>query len=396
MFIFRIVAYSLLSVGMLVCVTACSDSGTLLGGSCSTASDCPSGQICDTASSECTLDIDCTTNADCGFGAICSGQQCQASTVGSVCDSNADCLTGYECIGGFCGCEGDQFLGLSEPPQMMLALDRSHSMLFNLDSDYLPGQPQIPDNFNYNPPIRWDSAEPAVNSLLSSFENKAEFGLMMYPLGGYCNVPDSAVVAPGLGQASAIQQALVANEPLADQSGTPIKDTVQKVLDGLIFTSDPTKDNFLVLVTDGEPTCGDQDVDILNIVGQLAAQTPPIHTYAIGFGGGGIDVPFLNQVAAAGKTGQAYLTTDQASLQAAFDALLRSSLSCEYTVSSNVTLDQLVVVVGDQPVAEDAVDGWTFNTAKNAVEFHGAACDSLRSGAVESVTVLTGCLAAPD
>ncbi len=275
-------------------------------------------------------------------------------------------------------------------------------MLFNLHADYLPNTVPDPANYNFNPPIRWDSAEPAVNTLMSSFENKARFGLVMYPTGGNCNVHDTALVEPGLGKASSVMQAMAANSPQNVVHGTPMLVALRKVRDGLVFTSDPSRDNFVVVVTDGVPTCPENNepqnehrAKILAVVTELANQTPAVHTYVIGFGGGNIDDAFLDDVAAAGQTDQAFSTADESSLFSAFDSLFRQSLSCDYKVDPSLPVEDLVVVVGDDPIREDLENGWTHNSADNTIEFHGLACEALKAGAVDAVTVLTDCPAAP-
>mgnify|MGYP002148303835 FL=1 len=99
--------------------------------------------------------------------------------------------------------------------------------------------------------------------------------------------------------------------------------------------ANPTQKAAVVLLTDGFPnicnTNNDVPTDLLPIVQEFATGTPRITTYVIGIGDGVSPRPTtsqLNQVAAAGGTGSAWLTNSAAGVTSALNSIRTLYKTC--------------------------------------------------------------------
>src|SRR5262249_10918017 len=90
--------------------------------------------------------------------------------------------------------------------------------------------------------------------------------------------------------------------------------------------NDPTRPNFVILATDGEPNC--TDTDVTSRITKLYNATPSVKTYVIGMGDGTASDPtLLNSWADAGHTALTgtthyYQTSSPAELKTAFDTIV--------------------------------------------------------------------------
>src|SRR5690606_30241707 len=79
---------------------------------------------------------------------------------------------------------------------------------------------------------------------------------------------------------------------------TPTGDALERVAEyGPL--EDETRDNFVVIVTDGAARCGNTFTDPTPQVEQLRNESPEIQTFVVGFGSG-IDAEQLTNMSAAG------------------------------------------------------------------------------------------------
>lgn len=319
--------------------------------------------------------VSCTTHDQCPQGTHCADTGiCTASDTGDPCAGDANCKGGEVCIGGFCGCEGDQFTAEGVPPNMMIVLDRSGSM-----------------DDPINNTTKWDIAVNAVDNLLASYSAQVRFGLVLYQGDAGDCAPGQVEVDIGPNTAGAINNALAATGP---NGFTPIGDTLNALI-GWPSLADTTRDNYILLLTDGTETC---DGDGVAAVTALLAQTPTVKTFVVGFGSG-VDNQALNQMAQAGGTPRPngppwyYRANNAAELNAAFDAIGAAVLSCTYTLSGQPDIDTLHVFFDGQGIPLDPThtDGWDYDPTTNQITFYGPACDSLRTGTVTDLVIVSGC-----
>jgi hypothetical protein len=199
---------------------------------------------------------------------------------------------------------------------------------------------------------KWDSQTKALSAFFT--DPRAEgigVGIKFFPdfEGAYpiCDdnvyaVPDVSISPLSQVHAGMLNVAMSQRSPLG---GTPLGSAVQG---GLRFASTWKKQNpehnvVLVLATDGLPddTCKFTPPGrVANTISAVSAEvksayeaSPPVPTYVIGVGS---ELAPLNDVANAGGTGQAVFidtTKDVASqMVAAFDAIRRKELTCEYAI----------------------------------------------------------------
>jgi hypothetical protein len=274
---------------------------------------------------------------------------------------------------------------------MMIVLDRSGTMERDVDGRN-----------------RWEIAKEAVSVVTTAYDAQIRFGLATFSacLPGGCS-PGTIVVPIADANAAAINGFL---EPLLEEgsdhgtpprylcsSGDPETSTGRTLLAlvGEPSLQDPTRDNAVLLVTDGgesDECTSDTENGPLG-AGALYAQTPSVHTYVVGFSR---DVPAdaLTEVAVAGGTGTYYQADSADDLIEALDTIAGAVATCEFRLEGEVPdPSEIYVYFNDDPagVGSDPADGWTYDPATGRITFHGASCDRIMSGEVDDIDVVYGC-----
>jgi len=375
---------SVLVLPMLLALTACptdpesadADAGPEVT-SCQSTDECTVGTTCDVTNGTCVESLNCESHDDCGPASTCNAaKQCERSTTGSACSSDSDCYGSDSCFHGYCGCAGEQFEADAVPPNVLIVLDRSGSM----DDSAGGGQ------------SKWEVAVAAVDQLVTTYGDTIRFGLALYSGdGGSSCTPGVVSVDTGSGTASDITSAMAAVSP---DGKTPIAATLNS-LATYSSLEDASRDNFVLLLTDGKESCGG---DTTSAVTALRNKTISIRTFVVGFGDG-VDADSLNAMAVAGGTASGgaddyYQADDATSLAGAFDAIATDVLGCTYdleTPPENAL--ELIVYLDDEEVFEDDThqDGWTYDASANRIEFHGGACTKLRSGDSGQLNIVRSC-----
>lgn len=337
---------------------------------------CTPDLVCNPANGVCEP-IPCNTHSDCAEGNYCGPSGvCVPSNTGGPCDDDGSCTNGESCIGGFCACRGQQFEAEGVPPNVLIVLDRSGSMGEIIGSM-----------------SKWQIAVSAIGSLLSSHGAQVRFGLDLFepPTGGSCGA-GAVMVDVGTGTTAQINTTLAQNGP---GGLTPIGATLN-ALTTYAGLHDPTRENYVLLITDGSESCGASNSGLL-AVNALRAGTPDIKTFVVGFGSG-VDVAAMNAMAQAGGTAQAgamsyYQADNAASLATAFDAIGAAVLSCTYTLTGQPDENSMFVRFDGVDIMRDPThqNGWDYDPVTNQIVFFGAACMSLRSGDVTDLVVGSGC-----
>ena len=369
-----------------------SGSGDASGpGLCDHAADCGGDAVCDPSSRECTDGLPCDAEADCGAGGTCGESgTCEPNETGGPCVDSMACPVGQECLDGFCGCEGVLFTADRVPPNILISLDRSSSMVTN----DVPGTSPTKN--------RWTVAKEAIGSLLAAHGDDIRFGLKLWPgsnlacsTGGSCS-PGTVRVDPAEGTAAAI------NGDLAGAGtcnyGTPITGSLTSLL-GDSRLLDSARPNYVILVTDGQQqSCTGDPVDA---VADLRAQDPSVQVFVVGFSGDVDATQLTNMAIAAGTdrpgTPKYYQADNADQLNEAFDEIAGSVLSCTYVLDGAPPDDDLYVYFDGDPVDRDqtGTDGWNFDPGSNTITFYGAACESLQAGEVNDLQIVYGCPQSP-
>lgn len=280
--------------------------------------------------------------------------------------------------GGDASCGSAQFAIERVPPNVMLVVDRSGSM----------GDP-ISDG---STTTKWSDTKTALTQLVNDYDALLRLGITLYSSDGNCAAGEVTDYAPANGKT--VLQKLDAKRP---GGNTPTARTLTKVLkEGKL--DDPTRENYVVLVTDGLPNCGD-----VNVKGKIDdLRTAGVKTFVIGVGDGTASNPLLlNQWAEAGGTARPgstkyYQTNSQTELKAAFDAIGGGIASCTFKLME-VPPDpsKLFVFSNGQLVPNDPADGFSYDAASNAITLNGATCDQLKKDAQTKIQVVYGCPEAP-
>ncbi|MFO0555600.1 MAG: VWA domain-containing protein [Polyangiaceae bacterium] len=344
---------------------------------CNSADECLIDAVCDPTTHKCVDNKACTTHAECGGAAFCNAGICQHNESGGPCDGTENCISGETCTNGVCGCGGDIYGAEAVPPNVLIVLDRSSSMTENIGGG-----------------TKWDIARTAINQIVGMFNTDVRFGLLLYPgvdlagdPGPQCG-PGMIWVAPGPDSNTQVTTTL---NQANTSSGTPTAEALTSLV-GYSGLADTTRDNIVLLITDGQSNCADP----IPVVGQLLGETPSVKTYVVGFGAG-VDPTELDAMAQAGGTARPqqpfyYQADDAAGLDAAFSTIVGSVLSCNYALAETPPdPNELYVWIDGTLVPNDAANGWTYDPATNQIIFNGQTCADLQSGAANQLIVSYGC-----
>jgi hypothetical protein len=285
----------------------------------------------------------------------------------------------------------------------------------NFAIEVVPGRLMILQDFSSSMTYgdRWGEARTALMTVLADPAYASiQFGFDLFPDSGFCGV-GTLQLPCGPGTVTEILETLPTLEPAASDSGTPLYCALENFLHpeyaaGLLGTGDTT---YILLVSDGEPSCTTYECDgaytdvTTGMVGDVAAELAAagVLTYVIGFGYEG-DPTYLEAIADNGGTGAEVINvSDYDAFAAALAEVAGAVVSCTYDIGEpdadadpdDVNLFFLsdadeAVVPYDEGCAAGL--GWMWaNEEHTEITFCDAACDELRSGAVDTVTVEWGC-----
>lgn len=157
---------------------------------------------------------------------------------------------------------------------------------------------------------KWNQAKSAVNNLTNIFQSTMRIGLTLFPYGGDCTVNgNNTVFDCALNSHIPIQGILGGLYP---DGGTPIGPGLRQVEQYFNSLNDRDRRSFVVLVTDGGPTCRTSCNDAISAASSLNGREIPV--FVIGFGRG-TDRNCNNAIAQAGG-GESLIATDGAALNA--------------------------------------------------------------------------------
>lgn len=276
---------------------------------------------------------------------------------------------------------GEQDFALAKaPPNVMLVIDRSGSML----------EPAATGSTT----SKYEDLKHAVGTLVSRYDNTMRFGATFFAADDDCQ---PGIVGGIEAQNGAnIEAQMAANPP---GGNTPTAATLDRVIASKTL-ADPGRANYLVLATDGIPNCG--DVDVRRRVEALYEGSPQVRTFIVGIGSETNSQPqLLNAWADAGGTARSgpvhyYQTYSPAELDAALDAIAGDIATCDFTLTSPPDDPHDMHVSEDGvPLWQSATSGWTFDPATNTLTLHGGPCDAIKNDSRAKLSVVYDCPSPP-
>jgi len=305
------------------------------------------------------------------------------------------------------GCEEVDFPVAGNPPDMLILLDRSHSM-------------------SWGTPTYWSTVTSSILETTAAMEAQIRFGLMAFPGGAVeCAPPASAPLVPvGDLTAGEISAGLATTSP--DGGGTPTTQAMEVAAAHLVSLPDASE-KYILLATDGAPNCSTDlalqcgacqttqmdgsscythndclDDDLAMLAADEIHLVQGIDIYVVGVGGvlGAWD-DTMNAIAMAGGTGAFYPAEDSSALQAAFFAITSALVDCSFTVDwealgEGTSTDQsLVNLFGDGlliPYDEGCAGGagWQW-IDEDTIELCEELCGDYADGVISEISATFGC-----
>ena len=315
-----------------------------------------------------------------GEGGASGGGAGSAGTGGRMTGTGGGRSTGIDPGGGSpATCQKIDFDIQKKPATVFLVQDRSGSM-----KNAPAGQTQT----------KWSLTTAAMIQAITQTDSSINWGLKTFPEGtSDCAVTGAIDVQVAAMNATTVVGAINATTP--DGNGTPTGEAVRQgilYMDGLQVNGD----KYMVLSTDGDPTCGSPS-PIEYVVSQLQmGVTKGIRTFVIGIGTSSSSGPNLTMMAVAGGIPRQvvnpldtkyYLANSQQELSAALAAITGQVISCTFALPNPPPLANGVhVVVNGTEIYIDPnhSNGWDYtDTAYSGLQIFGPQCDVIKAGSAQ-------------
>ncbi|HEX2658982.1 MAG TPA: VWA domain-containing protein [Polyangia bacterium] len=296
-------------------------------------------------------------------------------------------------------CATTQPQTMNLPPDILIVLDRSGSMKDKIDGTTCSG--------GCGADSKWTQMTDALNLFTPTVEGNVNWGLKLFGSASSCDVNTTAEVAPKTLNAAAIKTQIAKTTP---GSSTPTTAAVTKAAGYLAGVNDGNP-KFILLATDGMPTCGtaacapgtvtgnQNQCDDANAIAAVKSvhDTMGIDTFVIGIGtaNGGGDATLTAMAQAGGhpRSGTpAYYSVQSASeLTEAFKAIVGQVGSCNFALSPAIDpkTQQIMGVKADGaliPASDYTVMG------NSSVLLTGQTCADYSSGKIKTVQVQVICI----
>jgi hypothetical protein len=270
-------------------------------------------------------------------------------------------------------------------PELLLLLDRSSSMNQGLSL--------------FAPETRWAAATAAVLEVLRRTNGNIFWGLKNFPDPEGCEVLPQMDVPIGMVSQPVID-AIMTTMPNGGAAGTPTGRVIEVGVQHL--RSRTTRNpKYLVLATDGLPTCPDifqgeqTSLDAIS-----AANQAGFPTFVIGIATDDTEAEMvLNRLAMAGGrprpgTSSYYPANDRQGLVDALGQIARTVETCTFPLDRDAPSPEDVAVnVDGMRIMRDPsqMNGWNYGPNNRVINLYGPACDRVKSGSVASLEIIFGC-----
>jgi hypothetical protein len=272
------------------------------------------------------------------------------------------------------------------PAELLLVLDRSGSMRMS-----------APGSLN----SKWVDVTGALDETLMKTDSTVLWGLKTFPNLATCTVDDGALVPSAAGNYATLSTAIKAQTP--DGNGTPTTAALQKAV-AYLKTVTSKNPKYLVLATDGEPNCQDgitpntpDELRAVQAVKDAAAAGFP--TFVVGIAAGAGANTVLNDMAVAGMQPRTadpryYAVNTRQDLITALGLITGQVSNCIFPLDHDPPSPDLVsVTVNGMKLSRDAAhgNGWDFAPGNKSIQLFGAACDVVKMGNNDQVSITFGC-----
>jgi hypothetical protein len=324
-----------------------------------------------------------------------------------TCLADGDCGTGMKCEvmpgepgacvpGGDCGAQA--MAADPVPSNLLIVLDRSCSM-----NTAVAGK------------TKWQHAVAAIDTLVANYKTKLRFGLILFPdltapACGLSGIPIPVSDTAADDVTALLDKTLVTKKVADWYPGDPC---VTDIDQGLATAAtepalaDTTRQNYVLLVTDGRQTaCGTtvaaREAACVKTIADMKAKN--VSTFVLGFGSA-VDPEHLNDCALAGGVPNAGATKyfdaqDAATLDQALATIAaQAALSCTIELQDTPPDPSKLYVFFDKTTEATRdpthTNGWDYDPATNRITFYGKACSDLKDGTVKKIDVVFGCKQPP-
>jgi len=283
-----------------------------------------------------------------------------------------------------------------EPADVLLVLDRSGSMTYNImeecSCDPL-SNPSVVCADTVNCTTRWSSLVSALDATLSSTPF-LEWGLKLFSSPGAdpCEVTNGVEIPLGADAIPAIEATIAGITPAGE---TPTAFAITAATAYLQSQTD-ARIRMILLATDGKANCGGSPPSVYqdDVTGATlaitAARDAGFLVYVIGIGPS-TSLGNLDDLAQAGGTGSHYAAESPDDLTRAL-ASFGKVATCMFVLDATPPDPNWVAVyLNKNMVPEDASNGWTFGANSQTIQLHGDFCDQVLSGQPNTVQALFSC-----
>jgi hypothetical protein len=331
-------------------------------------------------------------------------------------------------VGGGNACQSVEVTPTRSIPNVMFLVDRSGSMLFELDGTNPARQGE---------PKRWEIAHDAIEAVVTETQSIVSFGLATYhwnddeyTLNNSPPDPECPIVGPAGGSVQsfvpvgfaldnadtilASYPAMFPNDPQGGRNDTPTGESIDKLV-AWIGDNRPQNEEpiIMVLATDGEPDSCQYPDSNRTLARQMSVQaakdafgdpTNPndleVQTFILSVGSD-VSTSHLQDMANVGVgleedgsegNAQFWVGTDAEgpnSLEAAFREIISDSISCDVQMDERfddkdkACAEGVGRLDGGPPLACSDTNGWRVKPGANdMIELVGGACDTFKSGDV--------------
>lgn len=278
------------------------------------------------------------------------------------------------------------------PPDILILMDRSSSMLDDTDGNACAG--------GCGATSKWAVLTTAIDNLVAQ-NSAVNWGLMFFAIDDVCETETQPSAFLGRYSVDAISN-LFASEIPDGEAPTAAGLTAAGVYLGSVTDQSP---KYVLLVTDGHSGCaadaGTADLSAETEVARLSSLGFPTFVLAAVGAGETTAITALNQMAVNGQEQQVggtnafYAPTDDlGALFAPVDDGTACTLPLPGPLDPSMTL-QIVAHLRDGSfaiVSEDPTDGWQFvDASRTAIIFNGTSCLSMKDGGFTQIDVDDTC-----
>jgi hypothetical protein len=306
------------------------------------------------------------------------------------------------------GCGQQSFNTARRPAEVLLVLDRSASMLDDINGDEVGAN---------NPASKWALTVPALTQVIQETTSGVDWGMKMFPDGnraGECStasITDTIHVPIAPMNGGTVVCAI--NAAAAEGDGTPTGDALNSAV-RYLNSLQTDNDKYIVLATDGEPSCspGGNDGDSARpyaVQAVNAAVAAGIPVFVIGVATTKASATqALNDMAIAGTVARKdpnplatryYLANTTPELVASLRAVTGEIATCVFPLSKPPPVpDNIGVRVSGSLLNRDPnrANGWEYTgTDLRAVEVFGDSCNAIKAAAADTVEIIFGCPGVP-